>query len=506
MRGDSHTVAVNTLFLYTRMVCVIAVSLYTSRVVLSALGAVEYGIYQTVSGVVVLLSFANSALATGTSRFLTYELGRGGKGQLGTMFSTLLMIHISVALIIVVLGEPIGLYIIQNQLNLLPEQVSTVVWVYQCSLVIAFVTITQIPYTGVIIAHENMKIYAYGSLLEVILRLFIAVMIPNFVGERLLVFAILMCASQIIVALLYRIYCRRHYTESILNTNLFDSNLLQNVGEFSGYSLLAAVSVAAIHQGTNILLNMFFSPVVVAARCIADQVNGTVSQFIHNFRMAINPRIVKRYAGGDADGTRRLVLSSACYSYYLMLVFAVPLFFLSEYVLSWWLVEVPPYTDMFLKWSMVQSLFSVFDISFYSALYASGRLKENALQAPIIDVIAVLIVYILFNHGYSPIVICYSYTACTFVQGVIQKPFLLWWKFGYEVCDFLKVFCRCAIVTVGSICLPYIVQYFCLVQSAVECVQHAFIMALWVAFIAWSVGINREDKAICISILKRKIN
>ena len=438
------------------MACMIVVALYTSRIILHSLGVDDYGVYQTVGGIVGLLSFVNSILASGTSRFLTFEFGHGVTEKLKATFSTLLTVHICIGIFFIIISEIIGLWLIDTKFNIPVEQLFTAKIIFQFTIITGFFSITQVPYTSVIIAHENMKIYAYMGLLEVFLKLGVAIAIDIFDSGRLLIFAVLMCLLQVFVLLLYRIYCNQRYVESHWQYKLFNWSILKEVGSFSIWSTFAGVSVAMIQYGTILLLNMFFSPALVAARALNDQVSNAVNQFVQNFRTAANPQIIKMVAAGEYNGSKQLLLMSTKLAYYLMLMVAIPVIILAEPLLKLWLVKIPDYLIEFVQWTMVQNLFSVFDISLYTAIYAKGRMRENAILGPNSNLLILLAVYILFCQGYSPIVLCYAFTFMAFFNGLIEKPFILCRYIGYNVNEIVRIVYRCMLVTILAIPIPYL--------------------------------------------------
>ena len=250
------------MFLYFRMFCVLAVSLYTVRITLVALGVEDYGIYQAVGGIVGMLAFLNNALSSGSSRFLTFELGRGVTERLRKMFSTLLLAHFVIALLVAILAEVVGLWYIDQHFSLSADNFIAVMVVFQLSVVTALMSMTQIPYMAVIIAHEQLKIYAYVSLIEAVLKLGIAAVIIAVPAHRLEIYALLVCLVQLSIMGMYRLYCYRHYEESHYRRKYLDWSILREVGTFSSWSMFAAVAIALMNQGTLLLLNSFFSPVL----------------------------------------------------------------------------------------------------------------------------------------------------------------------------------------------------------------------------------------------------
>lgn len=454
---SNKTIAKNTILLYFRMIFTMLVSLFTSRVVLAKLGVEDYGIYQVVGGVVGMLSFLNGALSTGSSRFLTFALGKNDKENLSKTFSTTLSIHIVLALIIVFLAETIGLWFFYNKLEIPESRMFAASVAYHLSILTSLISITQVPYGAVIIAHEKMDIYAYMSIADVVLKLAVVYLLSIAPWDKLIFYASLLCVIQIGIALFYRIYCIKNFEESRYKF-VYDKSILKEISKFSGWSLFANLSIALNGQGTTIITNMFFSPSVVAARAIALQVNMAAMQLVNNFRTAVNPQIVKRYAAGDEKGSRDLLLNSTKYSFFLMYIVAVPIILLAEPVLQIWLGQVPEYSVIFLQLVVVESLFSIFDSSLYMALYAKGQLKQNALISPFVGFIRFPIVYYMFKSGYSPIVLSWAGIVSYAVLGLIIKPILLHKIVNYPVREVIKLFLDCGKVVIITVPAIYIIS------------------------------------------------
>lgn len=506
MNKNNLRIIKNTVFLYIRMACMIIVALYTSRVILQALGVEDYGIYQTVGGIVGLLAFVNTLLSSGTSRFLTFEFGHGITEKLKATFSTLLSVHILIGFLFIIFSEIVGFWLINTKLNIPAEQLVTAKIVFQFTILTGFFSITQVPYTAVIIAHENMKIYAYMGLLEVFFKLVIALAIEQFSSGRLLIFAALMCMSQIFVLSLYRFYCTRRYIESHWQYKLFSWGILKEVGSFSIWNAFAGVSVAMLQYGTVLLLNIFFSPALVAARALNDQVSNAVNQFVQNFRTAANPQIIKKMAVGDYAGSKHLLLMSTRLAYYLMLMVAIPVIILAEPLLKLWLVSVPAYLIEFVQWTMVQNLFSVFDACFYTAIYAKGRLRENAILAPAIDVLILLAVYMLFYNGCSPMVLCYAFTIMAFLEGLIEKPFILCRYINYNVGEIIRVVVRCMLVTIAAVPLPYFIGEYLDIFKLNGFLAVCIVSILSVVTFSYIVGINNKERYEIAILFKDKLH
>jgi len=493
-KTNNKTIAKNTMFLYFRMMLTMVISLYTSRVILKTLGIDDYGLYQVVGGVVGFLSFLNGALSTGSSRFLTFELGKGNKEKLNRTFSTTLNIHICMAFIILILAETIGLWFVYNKLVIPPDRLNAAVFVYHISILTALVSITQIPYNASIISHEKMGIYAYTSIVEVSLKLAIVYLLVIGDFDKLKLYASLLCIVQIGMALFYRFYCTNKFKECHFSWKI-DHHIFKEIAGFSGWSMFASISIALNNQGTTIITNMFFGPAIVTARALSLQVNMAAMQFVNNFRTAANPQIVKRYASNDIDGSKRLLLNSTLFSYYLMLLLGLPIILLAEPLLNLWLDQVPPYSVIFLQLIIIQSLFSVFDTSFYTALYAKGRLRENAIISPLMGFIQFPVVYLLFKAGCSPVSLSWAGIVTYMILGIVIKPILVSKIVeGYKLSDFYRIICRCTIVTIVASIIPLYVSYNYPGDGFIRFIVICLVSFISIITVVYFIGIDKQMK------------
>lgn len=481
------------MFLYFRMMFTMVVALFTSRVILQKLGVDNYGIYQSVGGIVGFLSFVNSALSTGSSRFLTYALGENDFEKLRKTFSTTLTIHIALAVLVVLVAETAGLWFLYNKLVIPVDRMEAAAYVFHLSILTAVFTLTQVPYNASIISHEKMSIYAYMSILEVSAKLGICYLLSIGDFDRLKLYATLLLVVQIGLMCFYRLYCARNFRETRYKF-VFDKKIFKEIAAFSGWSLFANCSMALNSQGILILLNMFFQPAVVAARAISIQVNMAATQFVNNFRTASNPQIVKRLASGDVEGSHHLLLSSTRYSYYLMLILCLPICFLAYPLLHLWLGIVPDYTVIFLQLIIVQSLFQVFDTSFYTALYAKGRLKENALISPTFGLLRFPLIYLLFKLGCSPVALSWASLITYVILGLVVKPILIVKIANYTTKDIFSVFMPCFKVTIVSLIPVAVIDYFVPSVSIWGFIMEGFLIILVVAVTVVFVGIDKDTR------------
>ena len=353
--SDPRRIAKNTLMLYFRQILIMLVSLYTVRVVLSVLGAEDYGIYNVVAGVVVLFSFVNNAMAQGTQRFLNYSLGENDTAKTQKIYSASLVIHLLVALLFIAIAESIGLWFVLNKLNVPVERYEAIFPVYQFAVITTVFSILRIPYNALIIAYENMQFYAGVSVLEAVLKLGIIFCISFFSVDSLILYSFLICAVSAIILLVYKLYCNIAFSTAHF---LFprDKKLIRELLSFSGWSLLGGTASVACTQGTNILINIFTNVVVNAAVGISNQVNVAVNSFISNFQTAFNPQIVKLWAEGKKNEFFHLVKRTITLSFFLQMFIVVPLFVNVEFVLSLWLKKPPEYSSLFVKLLLIDSL------------------------------------------------------------------------------------------------------------------------------------------------------
>lgn len=424
VQADKKLIAKNTVMLYFRMILVMVVSLFTQRVVLDKLGAIDYGIFNSVAGVVAMLGFLNGTLSTGTSRFLTFEIGRGNFERLKSTFSTAFYSHLFLATIVAVVLLTGGIWFVQNKLIIPSDRMVAAVWVLIISVLTTFISITQVPYTSVIIAREKMSIYAYVGLFEAFSKLAIAYLISIAHWDRLIFYAILLALVQVSVALIYRFFCVENYAESRINRN-FDKPIFMEMLGFSSWSLIANVSQILGTQGLTVVMNMFFSPVVVAAQAIGNQISHAVSSFRTNFSTAVNPQIIKLYSLEQYTESRKLNLETSVYIFDLMLLLCLPIIILMEPILNLWLVDVPEYAVIFSQYTLICQLTGVYNTTLYVPMTASGRLKENSYASVFVTIFGVIGLYFMFKAGWDVMWVQYMAIFQSVVYAFIVKPAIL---------------------------------------------------------------------------------
>lgn len=403
MEDNNKRILKNTVYLYMRQFVIMALSFFTTRIVLEKLGASDYGVNNVVGGFVSMFTVLNSILQTGTRRFLSLNLGKGDALVLKDTFSTAFVIHLIVGTFVVVLLETFGIWFLNSQLNIDSGRMVAANWVFQFSVLTVFLSITQTPYTAAVTSHENFSIYAFMSIFETVAKvavLFLLIFIP---GDKLIIYSALLLGVSAINISIYRIYCIRKFPECQFTLKV-NHNLLKEMVRFSGWSVIANVFQVGNTQGVSILLNIFFSTLVNAARGLATTVTFTISQFVNGFIIAAEPQLVKYYGANDREHFEKLVFNITQYTLFLLAIFAVPVFMEIDYVLKLWLTEVPQYTSEFIKITIISSLLVNSYIMIDKAIIASGHIKQMALIGNTIPVIQLPLVYIFLKLGYSPVV------------------------------------------------------------------------------------------------------
>lgn len=399
--SSNRRIAKNTLILYLRMIFILCVGLYTSRIVLNTLGVEDYGIYNVVGGFVAFFSFLNGAMATATQRFITFELARGNIARQITTFSTAAIIHIAVAAIIVIVAETVGLWFVCNKLVIPEERFSAAIWVYQFSILTMFISIVSIPYNATIIAHEKMSAFAYISILDVMLKLVIVLLLTIVTFDKLIFYAAMLLGISLLDRMIYGIYCKRHFAEVHIKL-IFDKNLFREMTNIAGWSLFGNIAGVFYTQGLNVLLNMFFGPAVNAARAIAVTIQGVVTGFVSNFQMALNPQITKSYAIGDLHRMHALIFASSKYSFFLLLFITLPIMVETQVILTLWLKVVPDHTIWFARLILCILLIDALSNPLMISSQAVGRVKVYQSVVGGLLLLILPIAYLALKLGGNP--------------------------------------------------------------------------------------------------------
>ena len=451
--ANNKRIAKNTLLLYFRMLFMMAVSLYTSRVVLNVLGVEDFGIYNVVGGIVTMFTFMNGAMASATQRYLTFELGRGDFNRLHKVFCTSIHIHALISFAIFILAETVGLWFLYTHMTIPTDRMDAAFWVYQFAVVSCMVVLMSVPYNASIIAHEKMSAFAYISILEVVLKLLIVYMLVWFEFDKLKLYAVLMFCVQMISRIAYGRYCGKHFEETRYQ-RIWDRKLFREMTGFAGWSLFGNLAAVAFTQGLNILLNMFFGPAVNAARGIAVQVQNAIQGFCANFQMALNPQITKNYASGDLKQMHSLVFASSKYSFFLLFFLSFPVIIEAEQILTVWLKVVPAHTVNFVRLILCIIMVDAVANPLIVSAQATGKIKVYQAVVGGILLLIVPVAYLVLKLGGTPgsaFVVHFAFV----ILAQIARVWMIRPMIRLSVREYVKkVVCRIAGVVMLSVILP----------------------------------------------------
>lgn len=454
---SNKRIAKNTLLLYFRTIFIMLITLYTSRVILNALGVEDYGIYNVVGGVVAMFSLLSGSLSNAISRFITFELGRGDIRKLNVIFSTSINIQLGLSLFIMVLGALVGGWFLNTHMNIPDGRMTAANWVLYCSLLMFCVNLISIPYNACIIAHEHMSAFAYVSILEASLKLIICYLIVVSPFDKLISYAILLVVVAIVIRFVYGFYCERHFEECRYRP-IYDPTLLNQIGSFAGWQFLANGCWLLNTQGINILINMYYGVALNAARGIATQVDGAIQQFVNNLITAVNPQITKDYAAGRIKEMFILICRGAKFSYFLLMLFAVPVIIEADYILKLWLKTVPDHTVIFLQLTIIGSMLNMLGGTGLTACFATGKIKIYSIWITSIGILVFPLTWIAFKNG-LPVESTYIIFILIYVGVVIARLFIMKYIMHFPPMLFVcKVILPMFLVTPVAIILPLLVS------------------------------------------------
>lgn len=422
---NNKRIAKNTLLLYVRMLFTMAVSLFTSRVILNTLGVEDYGINNVVGGIVTMFSVLSGSLSASISRFITFELGKRNIERLKTIFSTGVNIQLGMSVLIIIIAEAVGIWFLNAKMNIPADRMVAANWVFQCAILTFVLNLLSVPYNAAIIAHEKMSAFAYISVVEVTLKLIIVYMLTISPFDRLKTYAVLLLLVGAIIRFVYGYYCKRHFEECTYHF-ILDKPVLKEMTGFAGWNFLGNGAYMLNTQGVNILMNLYFGVAVNAARGVATQVDAALKQFVNNFTTAVNPQITKSYAQGDLDYMHKLVCRSAKFSAFLMMFFAVPIILETNTILTIWLKTVPDYAVIFLQWIIISSFMdTVLANSLVTSMFATGKIKRYQIIVTTVGCLVFPLSWIAFKLGFEPqvgyILYFIIYTILLFVRLYLLK-------------------------------------------------------------------------------------
>lgn len=492
-QANNKRIAKNTLLLYFRMIIIMVVTLFTSRIVLDALGETNYGIYNVVGGVVTMFSVLSSSLSGAISRFITYELGKKNIEHLKLIFSTSVNIQIIMSIIIFVLCEIIGVWFLNEKMNIPNERMEAANFILHCSIMTFVINLISVPYNATIIAHEKMSAFAYISILEVSLKLLVAYLIYLSPFDKLKVYALLILLISAILRLIYGFYCKHHFEEAHYNFKLLDKKIFKEMSSFAGWNLFGNTAYMLNTQGINMLINIFFGVTTNAARAIAIQVDTAVQQFVNNFMTAINPQITKSYANGDSEYMYKLVCRGTKFSFFIMYIFIVPIVLEAETILKIWLNQVPADTTIFMRLVVISSLASLIGNSLYCAIQATGNIKRYQIIVTSVGCLVFPFTWIAFKLGapaYSTYIIyAILYFSLNFIRLSTLRRLM-----NFNVKYFIyKVFAKIGLCAILCFIMPGMIAYL-MPPSIVRFFIVCFSSILWSVGCIYFIGFEKVEQ------------
>ena len=462
--SNNKRIVKNSVMLYIRMLLSIFVSLYTSRIILKTLGADDYGIYNVVGGVVAMFSFLNASMSGATSRFLTFALGKNDIQLQKNTFSSALLIHIFIAVLVLFFVETIGVWFLNHKLVIPMQRMTAAHIVLQCSIISMFFNVTQVPYNASIIAHEDMDVYAYVELLNVFLKLGIVFLLSIGPFDKLIFYAILMTLTSIIVAIVYRVYCLRHYIECKFFF-VWDKSILKPLLSFSGWDILGNLSFIARTQGTSFIFNIIYGVLMNAACGIATTVQGIIQGFSTNIIQAFRPVIIKDYASGDIKSQQLHTESAIRIATILLSAVAVPLIVEADYVMKLWLGNVPDYAVVFCQILLLINYFSTASNCVIISIHATGKVKTMSFIGSLINFITLPLIY--FTLKFNDNVPESSYLITLAMSAITFYSFLHYLKMiepELKAFSIISVFNKSLLI--GSVCLGVSYMLHCSLEQS----------------------------------------
>ena len=501
---NTKRLAKNTFVLYFRMLFLLAISLYTSRVILQILGIEDYGIYNVVGGFVAMFAVISRSLSMAASRFLNFEMGKGNDGNLNGVFSTILILHFFLAIIIAILLEGIGIWFITNKMVIPVERLDATKWVFQFSVLTFCFNLISVPYNASIIAHEQMKVYAYIGVGEGLAKLGICFLLKCSPIDKLVFYSLLMFLIQFTVRIVYQRYCKKHYSETKFRF-VYDKFILKEIFGFVGWNTIGASAAVLRNQGGNVLLNLFGGPALNAARGVANQVLHAVSGFVSNFMTAINPQITKSYASGNRAYLMMLVYKGARFSYYLLLVLSMPILLSTDYILHIWLKIVPDYSIAFVQLSLIFNMVEVISTPLGTVQLATGKIRTYQIIVGGLTLLNLPLSYLFLRLGYSPEIVYYVAIALSFCV-LIARLFLLKNMIQLNVLDYIKkVVLNIFMVTFASFLVPFIISRHLVICFSSFC-WVSLSCILFTLLSIFIIGFSNEERAFVLTNVRRVLN
>lgn len=495
---DNKRIARNTIFMAIRMVIVLAINLYATRLILSAIGVVDYGIYTVVCGVVAMFGFLNSAMSNGIQRFYNFEMGKVGEAGVTRVYNASLRIQFIVAFIVFVATEIVGVWYLNNKMVLPPERLSAAFWVMQYSIFSLVIIIIQVPYVSYIIAREKLDFYAMMSVGNAVLTLLATILLSYIDFDRLITYGFFLFVIHVLFFLAYLLYSKRISVNLVFERKT-DYALFKEMVQFSGWNLLGTFAGVGKEQGTDVILNFFFGPIVNAARGVANQVNGGLQSLVSNLSISVRPQVTKSYAEGNINRTMNLTYSISKVSCIILYMFSLPIILEIDFILRIWLGDnIPEHTQNFVLIIVATSFLNNLNSAISGVVHSSGKMKKYQIVGSVLTLFSIPAIYIVLRLGGSPeMALCVLFVSMLIVQ--IGALLVLKTIVDYSIKTYLrKVLIPFLETLLVSIIFPLFILYV-MEEGFLRFVVVSIISLLSVGVTTFFVGLNKSERELCMS-------
>ena len=500
--SNNIRVAKNALFLSLRMIIVMIITLYTTRVILNILGVEDYGVYNVVCGFVSMFAFLNTSMSNGIQRFFNFELGKNGVNGASKVFNTAILIQFILAVVIIVLTASIGIWYLHNKMVIPDERMLAAEWIFQLSILSFLFIIMQAPFTAAIMAHERMDFYALVSVLDAVLKLGIVFAIPFFPGDKLIVYSILFALISVLNFIIYGYYCKKQFSEITLNKQ-FDKTLFRSMLGFSGWNIFGSISGVMKEQGINLVLNLFFGPVVNAARGVAHQINAGLQSFVSNITTPVRPQVVQSYARGDYNRTMKLTFSVSKLSCSFLYLCSLPVVLEINYILHIWLGNnIPEHTDTFVVIVILTSFINNLNAAVSGVIHASGKMMVYQTVTSFISILCIPASYFGLKYGLAPefaLLMVFLWTSLAQVAAL----FILKNIVTYSITDYVrKVLLPIIILILVTFWPSLLIQSF-MKEGILRLFIVGSVSVIVVALGIYFIALNKSEKSLINSFLAK---
>jgi len=484
------------------MFVTMCINLIAIRLLLKNIGIVDYGIYNVVGGIVTTLSFISASLSSGTQRFYAFYLGKNDYNTLNKTHSVSILLFVIITIVAILLAETIGLWFVKTQLIIPQERMTAALWVYQSSIVsfVAYLLLT--PFSAMVLSNEKMGFYSIISICDSVIKLLIVIALTITENDRLIIYAVLLTVVSLFDLLAYIVYCKNKF-KFLKHKFIWEGAILRELFVYCGWYTFGSLSVVFRSQGINMLLSMFFSPVVNAARGIAFSVNNAVNNFVNSFYAAVRPQIMKRYAAGETDSMMSLVFKSTKLSYYLIILISIPLYIEMPFILELWLNEVPENATLFTRLVVITAIIETLSLPLNTAICSNGNIKWFQIITGSITLLNLPISYFLLRNGYSPQTPMIIAIILAFLSHIVRFFFM---KVQMRMSGglYLLLIGNIILVTITSLLPPVLINHI-LIESNYINFGIVLLTSLLATIVSvWFIGLDKEDKNLVKSIVFKK--